>query len=387
MASSFPEPARRLALALLLLGSATAPSAAAPAPGPAPHAVRGLVLRPVAGADSVRVGGARVVLHRVGTTVQGPVDSTLADARGAFAFRFTPDSGAIYLLSSRYAGIEYFSSPLALTPLADSAARVVVYDTATSAPLSLSFRNLVVNRGSGDGARRVIELMILRNTGLQTAIGRDSAQPVWGMLLPRGALAFQPGPGDFSPETIELRNDSLVVSAPVSPGDKQIIIEYTLPAVDGGLRFPFTPTTNVNVLLEDRTAKLSGLPLVASDSDRIQGKVYSRWSGSVTTPGTLLIGVPNPRAIAKQLVALLAAAAGTALAAVTLVAFRRRGAAAPAPVRPARPAAALVDDIARIDVRLRDPALPDGERRLLLADRVALASLAQRALAAERGPA
>ena len=68
-------------------------------------------MRPV-GADSVPVPGVRVVLHRVAQATQGPLDSALAGPDGGFRFTLRPDTAAIYLLSARHAGIEYFTTPL-----------------------------------------------------------------------------------------------------------------------------------------------------------------------------------------------------------------------------------------------------------------------------------
>src|SRR5512135_3767065 len=85
----------------------------------------GRVVR-TSGADSIPVAGARVLLHRIGRSVQGPIDSAFADRRGAFRFRFVPDTSAVYLTSSRYDGIEYFSPTVHLDPAApDTALRIV----------------------------------------------------------------------------------------------------------------------------------------------------------------------------------------------------------------------------------------------------------------------
>ena len=45
--------------------------------------------------DTVPLPGVRVLLHRVGRTTQGPVDSARADAAGRFRFRFRADTSAI----------------------------------------------------------------------------------------------------------------------------------------------------------------------------------------------------------------------------------------------------------------------------------------------------
>ncbi len=91
----------------------------------------------VLAADSTPVAGTRVVLHRIGSDVQGPLDSTRSDRGGRFGFAFRPDTAAFYLLSTRHSGIEYFSPPVSTNPARpDTAIRIVVYDTSSSAPVS-----------------------------------------------------------------------------------------------------------------------------------------------------------------------------------------------------------------------------------------------------------
>lgn len=74
-----------------------------PGPGAAGRVVRR------AGTDTVPAPGAMVLLHRVGPVEQGAIDSVAADAAGRFAFQFVRDTGAAYLVSARWAGIEYFA--------------------------------------------------------------------------------------------------------------------------------------------------------------------------------------------------------------------------------------------------------------------------------------
>ena len=47
----------------------------------APKVMHGVVRR-LAGRDSLAEGNVRVVLHKVGQTIQGPIDSLVADAAG-----------------------------------------------------------------------------------------------------------------------------------------------------------------------------------------------------------------------------------------------------------------------------------------------------------------
>ena len=145
-------------------------------------------------ADSTPVPGARVVLHQVGRALQGPLDSTRTDRRGRFRFAFRPDTSALYLLSARHAGIEYFSPPVHTNPeRPDTAIRVIVYDTSSTAPVSLEARHLVVTRPGEDGSRSVLDLMVLLNGGQRTRVAPDSAGASWGGLLPRGTTGPRAG--------------------------------------------------------------------------------------------------------------------------------------------------------------------------------------------------
>ena len=126
----------RVALRVTATVATVATVAAAPLHAQKPTQASGRLLRVMA-KDTVPVPGARVVLHRVGRAVQGPVDSTMSGPRGQFTFRFVPDTAAIYLLSSGWQGIEYFSTPLHTDPTApDTGLMVVVSDTSSTVPIT-----------------------------------------------------------------------------------------------------------------------------------------------------------------------------------------------------------------------------------------------------------
>src|SRR5918992_904413 len=146
----------------------------------------------VLNADSAAVPGARVVLHRVGQTVQGPIDSSRTDRQGGFRFSYRPDSATFYIASSRYAGIEYFSTPLPTNPARpDTSIKIVVYDTSSSAPVGLEARHLVLTRPGEDGSRGVLDLIMLRNPGRHTRIAPDTLEASWGLPLPRGTVGLE----------------------------------------------------------------------------------------------------------------------------------------------------------------------------------------------------
>src|SRR5215213_6187673 len=119
--------------------------------------------------DSTPVPGNPVVLHRVGSQMQGPIDSTRSTSAGRFRLSFQADTSAFYLVSTQYAGIEYFSKPVStIRSRPDPALVLVVYDTSSTAPVSLEARNLVVTRAGQDGSRNVLDLMVIQNKGRLT---------------------------------------------------------------------------------------------------------------------------------------------------------------------------------------------------------------------------
>jgi hypothetical protein len=293
------------------------------------------------------VRGQRVVLHRIGRQVQGPIDSTVTDARGRFSFRFVADTAALYLLSARYAGVEYFSSPIHLnTTLPDTAIALVVSDTSSAEPVALSGRYLAVSRPQPDGTRRVLDVATLVNAGERTRVPRDTIEPSWFLRLPSGVLDPRPGEGDFSPESVVFRGDSLLLFAPIAPGQKQISISYTLPARIRQLAIRLEGTVrDFAVLLEEPGATLTGPSATMVDTQTVGGRHFRRWTAAVSQPADLRIRVPTDW-LGTWLLPLGVVAVGATLALVTWVALRPRRTVVPGPAEPD-----LVDAIARLDAR------------------------------------
>jgi hypothetical protein len=283
-----------------------------------PAAAQTRVTGQVTTADSVPVRGARVVLHQVGRQTQGPIDSNRTDQRGRFSFGFRPDTTAFYLVSSRHAGIEYFSSPVPTNPSrTDGGIRVVVYDTSSTAPVALEARHLVLARPSEDGSRSVLDLIILRNSGRLTRVAPDSLRPSWSALLPRGTTGLQLTEGDVSPDAVNRRGDSLIVTAPIAPGEKQLAVQYSVPPGRAAVDLPVSQTgVRLNVLVEEPDVRVTGAGLVLADSQVIEGRSFRRWTGVVPTPGQIRLILPGtgtaPRWLLVGLVAGLAISLGAA---------------------------------------------------------------------------
>jgi hypothetical protein len=272
------------------------------------------------GADSLPAAGARVLLHRVGRGVQGPVDSVITDQRGAFRFRFKADTTAVYLTSSRYAGIEYFSPAVHLDPTRpDTALRILVSDTSSRVPIELAARHIVVADPGQDGNRGVLDLIVLQNRGDRTLVAPDTVHPAWSAPLPAGTFGLEPGEGDVSPEALRREGDRVLLLAPIAPGEKQLILQYDLPAAVRTMTLPFETSAGfVNVLVTDPSARVTGGALAPADTEVIQGRTYRRWMGQVPAGSTVRIELAGPfRAPPWALRALVGGlAAGLALAAV-----------------------------------------------------------------------
>lgn len=334
-------------LALLLAGAPL--NAQQPRAGALAQAA-GRVLR-VQGIDSVPVPGVRVVLHRVGRELQGPIDSMSAARGGRFAFRFVPDTTAIYILSVRYEGIVYFSSPVHTNPARpDTALVVLVADTSSVQPIRTAARHLVISRPGPDGVRSVIDLLVPVNPGPSTRVSRDSTIPTWGAPLPDDLIGFQPGQSEFSPDAIVRAHDSLLVMAPISPGERQILVRYGLPANARQLTLAFgTPVQMLNVLLEDPEATVTSPGMTLADSQVVDGRVYQRWSGAIPANGILRVTLPGPSHTSAVLLVLLVGVVGLGLIAAAVVVLRRRQ--PRAAVAAAPDIAGLLEAAAQLDAR------------------------------------
>jgi hypothetical protein len=373
---------RTAAVALTLLTLASAPLGAQQLSTGGGH-----VVIPRA-ADTVPLPHARLVLHRVGRDAQGPIDSMVADRSGGFRFRFKADTSAIYLLSSRYDGIEYFSQPVHTNPARpDTAITLQVYDTSSTTPIAIEARHIVVPRPGADGSRPVLDLIVLRNDGLRARVAPDSAHPTWSLTLPPGSGEMQLGEGDVSPDAVVRVGDTVRVLAPLAPGQKQLSITYATVAVDGRLVFPVGPAeTPLNLLVEEPGARVSGGPLALADTQVIEGRTFRRYSGRVPAGRSVTLTVPvGPAAAARRV--LLGLVAGLALAlgaaAVWLVRRPRRPPAGPTAAR-SDETGRLLDAIAVLDARYagREAELPPDEWQRYIDERAELKARLERALAA-----
>jgi hypothetical protein len=342
-------------------------------------------------ADTVPLPHARVLLHRVGRDAQGPIDSMVADGAGRFRFRFRADTSALYLLSSRHGGIEYFSPPVHTNPARpDTAITLQAYDTSSRTPIAIEARHIVVPRAGADGSRPVLDLIVLRNDGILARVAPDSAHPSWSLTLPPGSGEMQLGEGDLSPDAVVRVGDTVRVLAPLAPGQKQLSIAYATVPVRGRLVFPVgAAETPVNLLVEEPGAVVNGSALALADTQVIEGRTFRRFSGRVLAGGSITLTLPaGPATASRRVLAGLVGGLALALgaAAVWLVRRPRRRAALRAAAAPDE-TAPLLDAIAVLDTRYggREREVPPDEWQRYTDERAALKARLEHALAAQ-GP-
>jgi hypothetical protein len=308
---------------------------------------------------------------------------------GRFRFALVRDTSALYLLSARYHGIEYFSFPLDRNADRDPGrVTLVVRDTSSRAPVTVSARNVVIPRPGEDGTRDVLDLVVLVNGGAETRVAPDALSASWSGPLPPASEGLELGESDVSPDAVSRRGDSVIVSAPISPGEKQLAFQYHLPGGRQAIELPVgaEPVT-LNLLLEESGASASGPGLVQSDSQAIEGRSFRRWTGDVPANAVIRITLPGAGHSSTPVMAALVAVLALAL---LLAAWRLL------PHRSAAPAAGgredadlLLNQIAALDARYhgRQAELPAEEWARYLQRRDALKAAAAVALAREsRGP-
>ncbi len=365
-----------------VLAAAVAPAAAGQGAGPL--VLAGRVQRVTLGGDSVPFAGAWVVGHHVDAERQGPVDSVRSDAAGRFRIVVPkPDTGGVYVVSTRFRDIGYFGVPVPAGDRAGaSALSLAVYDTSSQGPaLTVLLRHVVLTSPEADGSHRVLDIFQVHNAGTTTRVAADSTGATWRAKLPTGIVDFVLGESDISPTAVRRVGDELLVGAPFPPGDKQVLVTYTLPRGTRDVRIPIDQATSrLDLLVEDSTSSASGAGVQTGPPLEIQGRRFRRFGAERLAAGTVVTLSLAPTTDAgRRFTWLIVVAAGLALGAGLFLLARRRGAAlAAAPAAPADRAEALAAQIAALDERFegRQADTPPeewrryGERRAELKERL-----------------
>jgi hypothetical protein len=315
-----------------------------------------------------------VVLHRISADSSGPVDSVNTSTNGTYRFRYRLDGPrSMYIVSSRYAGVAYFTTPLRDAAVTSPDADITVYDTTSAIfPLSVRARHVVVAPAEA-GVRRVVDVLEIANDSNHTLVV-GAGGVTWRLALPRDARDPGSSGGDLPPEAFRFADGAAELVVPIQPGSRQVVLTYAIPA-RGSISIPIVDATGtLEVLVEGPTARVDGAGLTAEEPVSLEGRTFQRFTASPVSPGTAFTvgaagGAGNARRVALLAIALVAVALGIVIA---------RRAPAPGPAVIARsPADALAREIAALDHVYAEPARREGsagdyyrQRRASLFDRL-----------------
>jgi hypothetical protein len=297
--------------------------------------VTGTVARGGAGDARTPVAGRWAVLHRVTAQGGAPLDSVRTDRGGRFRFQLAvPDSTAVYLVSTEWHGVGYFSAPVRLIgrPV-DTLETLVVWDTSSTGPPIALVRRLttVARLDNADGAFDVLEVFYLQNIGATARVSSDTARPVWSAAIPGGAIQFLPRESDVSPEAVVRRGDSIAVYGTLAPGPiRQVSVTYALPSDLRTLILSVDqPTGQIDLLIEGEGADVSGPSVTALPPDSIEGRTFRRFAtGPLSAGAALTVTLPARRIGAQTALPFVVGALALAFVAAAWLALRpRRGAA------------------------------------------------------------
>ena len=364
-------------LVCVVLGGASALlGQGAPSPSSAqqdPPILDGIVFE----GDSPLDGGT-VILHRVNPEGSGEVDAAAVGPAGEFQFLLpsVPDAdirGDIYFASVDFQGVLYFGPAITGLEQLDSLYVVRVFQMEEVPPegvsLPVEVRSLFIEFAGDEWV--ATDLFAIDNRGTRTLVAQQGGV-VWSYPLPPGATEPELGEADMPPDAVAFEGGRVLVSAPLPPGDRVLMIRYRLAEL--GSTIPAPGTTDLFELLVKEPApplRVEGLEPV----DVVAlgpGTSYRRYGASDLVDATLtLIETEDQGPPPLEWLALLAT---VALAAGGFLAYarpRRQALAAPNPVLARE---ALILEVARIDDALREAAEP-GTRSGLLERREALLAI------------
>lgn len=193
---------------------------------------------------------------------------------------------ALYMASTTYRGLTYFSDVRTARDTGGPLNPLVVYDTSSTGPaIGVAQRHIVIRGGDGGGRRSVLELVALANDGGRTRIAGEPPRPTWVGRIAAGAEHFEVGQGDVSSEAVRLVGDSVVVTAPIPPGVKQLVFTYDVPGTDE-LRLPIDqPADRLLILASDTAAVVTGGPLMRRGTEVFDDTQFAVFSGTAAAAG------------------------------------------------------------------------------------------------------
>ena len=310
-----------------------------------------------AGSDTISAPRARLVLHGISRQTSGKLDSTVADDAGGFRFRISRDTAMVYLLSANWSGIEYFSEPMPGSSL-DKATTLtlLVADTSSGGTAETGGRFIVLGSPGPARDRRAVDLFVIRNRGDRTIVGAGGTGATWRAPLPRGVTGARMGSAgsEISADAVRFEGDSVAVIAPIAPGEKQLLVEYTLPAGLRRLELDAATPDTIQIVAEEQDVTVAGLEKTTDQV--LDGRSYARWHGRGASSVVVSFAVApaKDRALIPLVIAVLVLSA-----VVGVIATRARPAKVAAP---AVTSEVLITRIAALDADHAGRGLSDEEK-------------------------
>ena len=229
-----------------------------------------------------------VVLHSVSPDSAGDVDSVRVATDGTFRFLLPgiPDETVgteIYFASIQYERVLYFGT--AITDLAqlDSLYLIQVFGSrevpTQGIQLPLKARNLFLEPISFGTGWLATDMIVIENVGQNTLVaGADGI--VWSYPLPPEAQSPTLGQGDLALDAVSFENGRVVVSAPIPPGERILVIRYGLPELESIIPVP-GPTERFELFIKEPAPpfKVEGLQPIDVVSLET-GSSYRRYGAS-----------------------------------------------------------------------------------------------------------
>jgi hypothetical protein len=305
------------------------------------------------------------VLHRVGEDTQGEIDSVRVSLEGTFAFRLPtvpdPERSEVYFASVRHAGVLYFGGPINLPIQLDSLYEIQAYDTIVAPmeglPIPIQARNVFLEEGESKWL--VTDLFQLRNDETRTLVAREGGF-VWRYPLPAGAAEGTVSDASFAPTAAAVVDGEVIVQAPLSPGERLLVVRYSLPTPFVDLPMPGS-TEVLEVLVKEPAPPLEATGLTTGDRVELEpGTTYRRFSGAQLTDHVLRLveGDPEQPVPGGWLALILAMVLGSA----GVWAIQRPGLEQPKQA-PAKNRRALLIEVALLDEHFEAKAAPTAEER------------------------
>ncbi len=280
------------------------------------------------------VSGAWVVLHRVGPDRAGPLDSVRSDARGHYLFNYTRTGSedAVYFVSAFYDGIAYFTPPLAEGKVSGDDGEIAVFDTTSGhVPLSLRGHHVVVSAADANARRSIVEVYDLSNDSSVTrvAAGDSPTAATWATHIAPAAADFRVGQGDISGQAVSFKDGVVSVFAPLAPGVKQLSFSYSLPANSFPLKLPLEKPTEVyEIMIEDKTGKVSGPNIREVDPVTVDERNYRRFLASDMPENSVAVidlpAPPSTRTVDPRYLLAITLVIGASMVVALAQALRRR---------------------------------------------------------------